>query len=162
MILVIFSSRIKKRSQITLDALTEDALKLNEPVFKHHDLVIEKEYTYTQEISLHKNEVIQVIMSLLKNALDAIKEREIKEPKLMIKTYLENNNYCLSITDNAGGIEPQILDKIFDPYFTTKSSLNGTGIGLYMSKKIIEENSKGELYAQNTEGGAKFTIAIPL
>lgn len=143
-----FFKEDKEKNDTTLDLLVEDALKLIQPIFKNNEVSIEKNYNFSQEISLYKNEIVQVIMNLFKNAIDAFKEREIKKPKVMIKTYSDNGKYCLSISDNAGGIEPQIFPKIFNPYFTTKSSLNGTGIGLYMSRKMVEESLRGKLHAQ--------------
>ena len=157
-----FFKEDKKKSNISLDSMAEAALELNEAIFKNTNISIERDYKYTQEISLYKNEVIQTLMNLFKNALDVFQERQIDEPTIFIKTYRENDNYCLSISDNAGGIAPYILPKVFDPYFTTKGSLNGSGIGLYMSKTIIEDHCGGKLSAENTENGAKFTIIMPI
>ena len=71
------------------------------------------------------------------------------------------NNVCISIKDNALGIKDEIINKIFEPYFTTKGEVQGTGIGLYMSKIIIDKNMKGKLRVRNTNLGAKFVIVIP-
>jgi signal transduction histidine kinase len=102
----------------------------------------------------YKNEFKQVILNIISNAKDAILEKKIKEGKIVIT--LEKNQ--ISIEDNAGGVPKEIIDRIFEPYFTTKEQGKGTGMGLYMSKMIIEENMKGSLSVSNTNSGAKFVI----
>ena len=79
---------------------------------------------------------------------------------LKIKAFSENDRAVVTITDNAGGIPELIIDKIFELYFTTRESRDGTGIGLYMSKNIIEKNMGGKLSAANVDGGAQFRIEI--
>ncbi len=105
-----------------------------------------------------KNEYSQAILNIISNAKDILIEKEIKNPKISI--YLElKKDAILYIEDNAGGISKDIISKIFDPYFTTKYEY-GTGIGLYMTKLIIEEKMAGEILVRNTKDGAKFSIKI--
>lgn len=104
--------------------------------------------TYPQELK-------QVVLNLIKNAEDILLENNIQNPYIKITTH---ENYLL-ISDNGGGIPKDILDKIFDPYFSTKG-LNGTGLGLYMSKIIIEEHCHGTLSVENNDEGAVFTIEL--
>jgi C4-dicarboxylate-specific signal transduction histidine kinase len=99
---------------------------------------------------------VQVVISFLKNAEDSLLERKIEKAYIMI-TVDEN---MLSVEDNAGGIDEAIIEKIFDPYFSTKDK-NGTGLGLYMSKMIVENHCQGSLRVTNTTNGAKFTIVLP-
>ena len=107
------------------------------------------------------NEYEQVILNILKNAKDALMEKNIKNPEIKF-TALEAPKYIiLYIEDNAGGINIEPIGKIFEPYFTTKDGSNGTGIGLYMSKIIIDKNMKGKLRVRNTKNGAKFGILVP-
>ena len=100
-------------------------------------------------------------MNILKNAEDILIEQE-NNRNIIIRTYIDNNNAVIEIEDNAGGIPNDIIDKIFDPYFSTKISKNGTGLGLYMSKTIINDHCGGELSAKNSDYGAIFTIKLPL
>ena len=109
----------------------------------------------------YKIEVSQVILNIIKNAQDAFLERNIDDGVIEISTYIEKSYLCLSVKDNAGGIKKEIADKIFDLYFSTKASKNGTGIGLYMSKIIIEDHCKGSLAVESLKGGSNFIIKLP-
>jgi len=108
----------------------------------------------------YPNEYAHVILNIIKNARDALVERNTPDPKITIKAFKEADKGVLTITDNAGGISENLLDKIFDPYFTTKSKKSGIGIGLYMSKIIIEKNLEGKLSVRNVPDGAEFRIEI--
>ena len=106
------------------------------------------------------NEFSQVILNILMNAKDAILERRVVQPKVAVNLFSEPGKAVLTIADNAGGIAPEIIDRIFDPYFTTKGPDRGTGIGLFMSKTIIEKNMNGALTVRNTGTGAEFRIEV--
>ena len=99
---------------------------------------------------------MQVILNLIKNAEDALLENSINNPKIIITI----KDRILTLSDNAGGIPKDIIDKIFEPYFSTKTKKDGTGLGLYMSKIIIQEHCAGKIYVENEENGAKFTIIL--
>ncbi len=104
----------------------------------------------------------QVIMNLMQNPLDIYAEKSANGV-ITINVELEKHHIAISVEDNAGGIKVDPISKIFDPYFTTKhKSQGGTGIGLYMSKVIIEDYFKGLLTAMNTSVGAKFIIRLPI
>jgi len=110
----------------------------------------------------YANEFSQVVLNLISNAKDMLILRDIENPLIQIYLYADKKgNLCCSIQDNAGGVETEHLEKIFEPYFTTKKS-QGTGIGLYISKEIIEKHMNGLLMVKNTSNGAKFIISIPL
>lgn len=106
------------------------------------------------------NEYSQVLLNILMNAKDALLERKVEHPKVEVRLFREGGKAVVTITDNAGGIPPGIMDKIFDPYFTTKGPDKGTGIGLFMSKTIIEKNMKGSLTVTNQPEGAQFRIEV--
>ena len=105
------------------------------------------------------NEYSQVLLNLLSNARDAIKDAAVPEGKISVRLYKEGDKGCVSVSDNGGGIPAGVIDKIFEPYFSTKEQ--GTGIGLYMSKTIIERSMKGTLTVHNVDGGAEFVIITP-
>jgi len=96
----------------------------------------------------------------MKNAQDILEDKKIKNPYIKIKTYDTKEHYTLEISDNGGGINAAIITKIFDPYFSTKTNLQGTGLGLYMSKIIIEKHCYGELSVSNSDDGAVFKIEL--
>ena len=104
----------------------------------------------------------QVLLNIINNAKDIFISRNINHKKLTIKTYKENNHIMISIEDNAGGIDKNIINKIFDIYFTTKHQSQGTGLGLYISYEIIQKYFNGKLYVENSDSGAKFIIELPI
>ncbi len=106
------------------------------------------------------NEFVQVIVSILSNIYDIKESRKIEMIKIDIDLKESNSQAILSISDNAGGIDEDILGKIFNPYFTTKHQSIGTGLGLHIAKMIIEDNMHGSLSAENNKDGATFTIKV--
>ena len=109
-----------------------------------------------------KNELSQVILNLLTNAMDALLSNNIENPLISITIKKKDKSAIIIITDNAGGIPEDISGKIFEPYFTTKQKTNGTGIGLYMSQTIIHDHMQGSLNFSNTAIGASFKITLPI
>lgn len=108
------------------------------------------------------NEYSQVLLNLLNNAKDALLENSVQQPVIKVSIAREEDLAIVRVWDNAGGISDDIIGRIFDPYFTTKEHGKGSGVGLYMSKTIVEEHLNGTLTAANVAGGAQFTIATPL
>jgi len=106
------------------------------------------------------NEYSQVLLNILNNAKDALVAHKGENSTIRIRIARSVDAAAVTISDNAGGIPADILPKIFDPYFTTKEK--GTGIGLYMSKMIIEDSMNGKITVRNIEGGAEFTVTCPL
>ncbi len=164
-----FFSPDKKTKIFYLEQTIEKTLKLVESQFKTHNIKIIKNIDSVQ-INNYENELLQVLINLLKNSLDALLEYKPQSEKLIfITTKLHEKNVSISITDNAGGISEEIIDNIFEPYFTTKDN-KGTGIGLYMSKKIIVQSMNGKVEVKNSEyeynkkiqKGASFNILLPL
>ncbi|MDD2790729.1 MAG: cache domain-containing protein [Sulfurimonas sp.] len=110
--------------------------------------------------TLYKNEFMQVLLNLIKNAKDALVDNKIKNPKIVIKSKTTKESLEVLVCDNGGGIDATIIGKVFDPYFSTKDPKQGTGLGLYMSKMIIDEHLGGRLSVYNTKYGACFKIEI--
>ena len=102
------------------------------------------------------------MLNLISNAKDILNQRKIKKPKIDIIIDVNEKNVVVTVQDNAGGVDEDHLDLIFEPYFTTKESSKGTGLGLYMSKMIIEKNMNGELTVENVDNGACFTIIVEM
>lgn len=108
----------------------------------------------------YSNEYSQALLNILSNAKDVLVEKKVEKPRINIGISCTDGRSMVTVSDNGGGISADDLPKIFDPYFTTKDKMQGTGIGLYMSKIIIEQNMGGSLTARNVEGGAMFTIEV--
>ena len=105
-------------------------------------------------------EFIHVIINIINNAKDAVLEKNIQKPQIIINLNKSSEGIIITVADNAGGIPDNVINKIFDPYFTTKHKAQGTGLGLHMSYRIIE-NLEGRLSVENIDDGAKFTIELP-
>lgn len=118
------------------------------------------------EFVSYRNEFKQVILNLINNACDAIIERqtrkEIIEGFVNATVRVNNKEIVITIRDNGGGIPNHVIDRIFEPYFTTKDTDKGTGIGLYMSASIIKNHMDGTINAHTVEGGAEFIICLPM
>ena len=108
----------------------------------------------------YPNEFAQVLLNLVINAKDVFAERDIPHPKVTITTCQAGGRAVVTVADNGGGIPEEIVEKIFDPYFTTKGPQRGTGVGLFMSKNIIEKNMGGTLTARNLPDGAEFRVEV--
>lgn len=113
------------------------------------------------KVSGSNNEFSQVIINIINNAKDVLLVKQINNPKIVVNLVCNNDSATVNIQDNGGGINEDIIHKIFDPYFTTKHKNQGTGIGLYMSKTIIEKKMSGSLIAENKDNGANFIIKLP-
>ncbi|RXJ86283.1 sensor histidine kinase [Arcobacter sp. CECT 8985] len=141
------SEAINSSINIIKNSLLQDNIKIDVQIIKD------------KKISAYKNELIQVILNLITNAKDVLTQRKISSPNIIIRLNTNKKNEAiLQISDNAQGIDKKIINKIFEPYFTTKN--NGSGIGLYMSKVIIQSHLKGEITVQNNSEGACFKISI--
>ena len=151
-------NKMKKTLPIT-DPIKQ-ALNIMSSSLINHKITISKKYQTQSSLLLYDGEFMQVILNILKNATDQLTSNKIENPTIMIETYKEGNIFIVKISDNAGGIKEEHLATIFDPYFSTKGEKNGTGLGLYMSKTIIEKHHGGKLHVQNSKDGATFIIEL--
>ena len=164
-----FFQKEKEKEVFLLKDSIEKTLKLLQSKLKKQNLIVSSEDNNI-EVKTYKNELIQVILVVLNNAKDALENLLDNEKLIFIKTFKDNEFAYIEIKDNAKGIKENIINKIFDPYFTTKHQSKGTGIGLYMAREIVTKHLEGEILAKNTQYiynnqtyfGAKFTIKLPL
>ena len=159
-----FMQEEKKIKNVLLHKRIDRAINIISGTLNHHHIKLKNEIDYESQlkIKLPLGELSQVLINIINNAKDILIERKIQSPWIRIVTTSQNNNAIISIEDNAGGIPESVLPKVFNPYFTTKHSSQGTGLGLHMSYKIVSESLKGKLYCQNGPNGAIFFIEIPL
>ena len=141
----------KGKEMVSLTTPIKKALAIVKSSMKNKNIDVNTDFKTDDELLLYQNELMQVILNILKNSEDNFLEKKILNPKINIITKKINNKYIISISDNGGGIKEEILSKIFDPYFSTKDEKNGTGLGLYMSKIMIEEHNKGSLSVKNVD-----------
>lgn len=153
-----FNPNTKTKEEVALNALIENALSILEPAFHNDRINTIKNFEHDPTLFLYKNEVLHVILNILKNSQDNFIEKQHPAPQITIRTFANGQSNIIRICDNGGGIRENILTKIFDPYFSTKDNKNGTGLGLYMSKVIIEEHHQGILKVYNTTDGVCFEI----
>ena len=164
-----FFNKNRTASNITISTTIIKTLELMGNIFTHNRINLVQNIQPLEVLSL-ENELIQVLMNILTNANDALRHTVNPDKYIFIDTFQNENQLIIQIKDNAGGINDDIIDKVFEPYFTTKHQFNGTGIGLYMSKLLIEKHLKGELKVRNTEytfkdkihKGALFEVILPI
>lgn len=151
----------KKLSEVNIKALIDDALRVIESSLKSHDITVT---IVCDDIVVNsaRNDLMQVLLNLIKNVQDAYMQTQIVPSPLDIEVVSNNSWLTLSIKDSAGGISPKIIHDIFNPYFSTKDEKNGTGLGLYMSKMIIEEHLGGKLDVVSDNGMTQFSIRLPI
>lgn len=149
-----FYKRDKKFVQTSIDSIVVKSLNIIKASIENNNIKIIYEANSNIKIDLYDNEVMQVILNILKNAQDSFKNKNIDNKYIKITT----DDTSIKICDNGGGIPEDIIDKIFDPYFSSKDEKNGTGLGLYMSKIIISKHHNGSINAINTDDGVCFYI----
>ena len=150
----------KELTKIGLHSLVEKAVNFILPRLKETEIAIEIKEQEDITVNVYLNELIQVILNLLNNAIDALSNLDSRKPKLHLDIEERDKNILISISDNALGIKKDNLSRIFEPYFSTKGK-NGTGLGLYMSQMIIQKQFNGKIEVQSSKEGSTFTINIP-
>lgn len=147
----------KQKDLASIEHIFDETFKVMGKMLENNEITVIQEYKSGMQILTYSKELLQVFINIIKNAKEVLVEKKEHNRLITINEYLKNDSIIIEICDNAGGIKEDILDKIFDPYFTTKDEL-GTGLGLYMSKTIIEKHLNGKIQAYNKNGGACFEI----
>ncbi len=137
-------------------------LDLFRAIAQSYDIKIILDIKKDITIQGYPNELGQAIINILNNAKDALIENNIENKFIKIVLYQVQNSAVVSIEDNAGGINEKYIKKIFDPYFSTKDEKNGTGLGLYMTKMIVQDHMQGDIQVKNKADGVMFKLIFPL
>ena len=153
-----FYKKDKTKEKFFISEAIQNAYTIIESSLQSNNIQLEIIVNDDFEINSYKKELSQVILNLIQNAKDALLLNKIQDPKITIS--IQDNK--IFIQDNANGIPKDIINNIFEPYFTTKAKYKGTGLGLYMSKIIIEKNMQSHISVKNNNNGALFTIDFPL
>jgi len=150
----------KKKEHFNISDACQNAFNIINATLNNLGIKLILDVKEDKKIKGYPTEYAQVILNIISNAKDILIERNIYEPKIYVT--IDKNEYSsiVIIRDNANGIEEKSLELIFDPYYSTKDSTKGTGLGLYISKLIIEKNMTGELSVENDDEGAVFKIVV--
>lgn len=138
----------------------QSALSLISSSFENYNIKVNLKFEDEVLINGYESEFSQVILNILSNSKDAFIEKQIANPIITVTISKEDKNSKIVLCDNAGGINLTPIEKVFEPYVTTKHASSGTGIGLYMSKNIIEKSMNGSLSVSNNKNGVCFEIIL--
>jgi PAS domain S-box-containing protein len=167
-----FFKQTKEKNKFDIEKTFNKSLNLLSPKFANENIKVIRNIHHI-EISSLQNELIHVILNILNNAIDAfnsLNKENFNDKYIFINCYEKDDFLIIEIKDNAKGIKDEIIDRIFEPYFTTKHQSQGTGIGLYMSQEIVHKHLHGEIevekvtfeYKDKTYDGSKFVIKLPI
>lgn len=153
----------QKNTPFDLNESVQQSVQLLSGMLESHHIAINVEY-FERELNVYGStgEFKQVIINLLNNARDALIEKNPHNPAILIRIFGDDTYGAVTIQDNGGGIVPEVIERIFEPYFTTKEEGKGSGIGLYMSYAIIRTKMGGMIEVSNVENGSLFTLTLPL
>ncbi len=150
----------KERVDYCINDVIVNSIDMLNVGFGQYNLVVQYENSQKIYSNGFPNELGQALVNIINNAKDALVENEIVDKVLVVDLEEDDDRAIITVKDNAGGIPDNIMDKIFDPYFSTKAEKNGTGLGLYMTKLIIEDHLDGKISVENSVGGAEFNIVL--
>lgn len=144
----------------TSKKIIDDTLRIIGQSIKASGITIHIDKNDDKELKCYKNQLIQVFLNILKNCQDNFEEKKIANKTIWVSSNFIDDKHIIKFRDNGEGIDKKILSRIFEPYFSTKLNKNGTGLGLYMSKMIIEQTHNGVLEVKNIKDGVEFTITL--
>ena len=153
----------KEKEKTTCLRVLEESLKIMEKALENNEIEIIIDETSSIEVMLYSRELLQVYLNIFKNAKEALVHNRKEKREITAKIFtLNDKTLRTTICDNAGGIPENIIDKLFEPYFSTKDEKSGTGLGLYMCKTIVEKHFNGEIGVYNGKEGACFYVDLPI
>ncbi|MCD6433351.1 MAG: PAS domain S-box protein, partial [Sulfurimonas sp.] len=147
--------------ELLVQDILQEALGVIGKSLSNNNIEVILELGEAQKVKTYSRELMQVLINIIKNAKEVLLENDIEDKKISIYIKKQDENLTITICDNGGGVKEENMEKIFDPYFTTKGEKNGTGLGLYMSRTIVEKHLEGSLSVFNDDEGACFKITIP-
>ena len=150
----------KERSDEKISEVITQTLSIVQKSLDAHNVKVHLRLESQTHLLIYRNELLQVLLNLIGNARDAVLAHGVDVPKITIHLYEDADAVIITVSDNGGGVDESIKEKIFEPYFSTKGEKSGTGLGLYMVKTIIEGHLNGEISVENAEEGASFRIRL--
>lgn len=158
-----FFKESKTKEKVLVNDILQKSISLTKKQLEQNSIDIEVKSTCSDlVICTYKNELTQVLLNLIHNSKDAFETQEIENKQIIINSFTQDKKLIIEVKDNAGGIDKNVMTKIFQPYFSTKKDKNGTGLGLYMSKIILQKHLSSEIAVVNQDNGALFSITMPL
>jgi len=150
----------KLRQSVSVAEVFEQAYSVISQSLESHDIKLIREFSEVPKVKLFARELQQVFINILKNAKEAMQEQNSTK-EIRVSIYQDSRCVVVSVCDNGNGVNEAIAQKIFEPYFSTKEEKNGTGLGLYMSKMIVEKHHGGSLQLKSSSDGSCFLVSIP-
>jgi len=147
---------------VKFSEVIDDIMRLMHAQLANHNIKLLQDIEDNLSTLTYKKDLEHVLINLFSNAKDALDDLEKDDKELHIRIYEKETKCFIEVSDNAGGIDADIITRVFDPYFTTKEQGKGTGLGLYMTKKILKETLDGDIYVENSKNGAKFTVILSM
>ena len=150
----------KEISKVNIKNVLNQTLSIVADSLKNNNIELKSTFETQSEVDAYPRDLMQVFVNIITNAKDALVSNKTKNAQINIKVYEDEKYVNTEICDNGGGVDTETLPKLFDPYFSTKDEKNGVGLGLYMSKMIIEKHLNGVIEAHNKDNGACFTVRL--
>jgi signal transduction histidine kinase len=139
----------KLKDSVVVSDVFLETMRVIDKSLENNNIEVQNVFETDTAIEIFSRELLQVFLNILKNAKEALVENRKSERKITNRVYETEESIIVEICNNGGKIKEEIISRIFDPYFSTKSEKNGTGLGLYMSKTIVEKHLKGRLWVEN-------------